>query len=196
MKAHIPLTICFIVVSLNSCKKVPINATFHGRITYACDGSPVIGMRVDIYRFFDTGREDNSQVGSAVTDQNGYYQLEEKVKQEGSFRYYQLWTTGDISPKPPYFITYGQNEESYSNDDNIEINASVNSYRLVTFHIKNDQPFDSTDIFYGITAITENYWIVQDDLEGENVDTTITVAKTVSDTLIYQYHYKKMVLQI
>src|SRR6187402_707056 len=106
MKAiGIALFIFVMIIFISSCKKLwPLNATFHGRITYECNGAPVQGMEVDIYRHFDTGREGSSKVGTAVTDNNGYYTLETKVKQEGSFRYYGLVTTARISPKPPYFI--------------------------------------------------------------------------------------------
>lgn len=187
------------IFCLSSCHKdFPIQVTFHGKVTYQCDGSPVKGLKVEIVRGFDTGREGNSHVGDAITDGNGQYYLDTKVEREGSFRYYELITTGYIDPKPPYFIVQGIVEKYRGEDlEDVEINTSIPSYRILRFHIKNISPVDSSDLFKGIDQVIYYYSnpvhsnLCNVNLSGESIDTTIIIPSEASDTLHYEYYFKK-----
>jgi hypothetical protein len=74
------------------------------------------------------------------------------------------------------------------------MNTTIASYRLINFHIRNDQPFDNDDIFYGVQQIYSNPThygnLVSEDLTGTTVDTTL-MGRTVFDTVRYVYTFKK-----
>ena len=184
-----------------SCGKTSFDASFHGHVTYECDGSPVKGLLVNV-KWIGSHSSDSYIVGSARTNDNGYYFFDAEVKRPASASNdsYEIITTGDQVPHEPYFIVTG-NKKSINTEeksDNVQIDIQISSYRLCSFHIKNVNPADTSDTFIAISDVFSfdkpyNYmhpgW--SGNLRGENVDTTVVLATLPTDILDYNYYYKR-----
>ncbi len=191
MKWNNLFSLASVIFIFSSCgKESPLHATFHGRVTYSCDGSPVKGMEVYIVR---NSYLDRYIVGYATTDENGYYQLQTKVKREGVLDYYELVTTSKISPKPDYFIIAGFTKNYSTDDDNksVTIDISIPAYQVVKFHIKNTNPFDDNDVF--ILSNVQYDYSSQGPLQlfGMQVDTMVRGYGTQSEPFPYTYQFIK-----
>ncbi|MCX6274361.1 MAG: hypothetical protein NTV09_04045, partial [Bacteroidetes bacterium] len=93
------------VFLVSACKKTTptVDVNFHGRVTYQCDSSPVMGMVVDIIGYFHGNPNYNDYLGSPTTDDNGNYYLRGSVDKNADVMYYSVETTSKMNPKPAYF---------------------------------------------------------------------------------------------
>jgi hypothetical protein len=186
-------TSCFILclsIIFASCTKTKEDVHFHGRITLDCNNNlPVKNASVDIFRYYDTGMEEVQFIGTALTDDSGYYSLIADVKQKGVFMYYGIY----ILSKDSLYPISGGNTESNDNSTNVEINFQSDREKTYGFHIKNTVPFDNNDVFDSLLISRSdspgsfhNYF---GNLIGSNVDTTFYTHSTTQ--IVYKYLFKK-----
>lgn len=182
---------CLIIyVVFSSCTKTKDGVHFHGRITLDCNNSqPASNVTVFIKRFFDRGVQDANDVGTTVTDNDGYYSLIADVKQEGNFEHYELSGGSAKTSSLPAFNFVAQ---SYDNSDNVEINCEAQTTKTGSFHIKNTTPYSSSDILNSLII----YWnnginsdTIVKSLVGTNVDTT--VFSIYESQITYRYSFTK-----
>ncbi len=194
MKRISHFLICIILINI-SCTKTKRDVHFHGRVTLTCNNQmPLKNYKINISRFYDTGSEGAETIGTASTDNNGYYSLITNVKQKGSLMYYQYRDiNGEIktvSSSRQYWVGEAQTSD---NDNDIEVNLEGYSNKAYKFHIKNVSPVNSGDVFNSLTVkrLNVNYYLSNiSNLIGTNVDTT-TYQFYPGVQLIYEYSYTK-----
>jgi hypothetical protein len=169
---------CLIILS--SCQK-DWNATFQGRLVYACDGTtPVRGMLIDIHQ---TDAHDEGWLCHATTDENGYYSVATDVSDFGKHDYFSLSCNGfayDTVPIYPIVIRGKTLATSHSTSSVIVMNGTLNYYQTIQFHVKNIDLHGPGDAFTELRQIFSN-----GDL-GKNLLTEILYGSI--DTVLYLYH--------
>ena len=187
------------VIFICGCKK-PVRTnkvTFHGRVTYNCDSSGVKGLVVNIIGYFNSDSYHYETICSATTDANGYYTKQCEVELNSGLMFYQLATTGQIDPKPIYFweqgIVYSPYDTASEVDDNISIDASIPFWQVINFHIKNANPHDGSDIFYGVREVLNGYdnLHLSENFQGMNVDTTVLGKANKRNPFCFRYTFRK-----
>jgi hypothetical protein len=173
-------TFFFCLIILSSCQK-EWNATFQGRLVYACDGTtPVRGMLIDIHQ---TDAHDEYWLCHATTDVNGYYSVATEVGGFGKRDYFSLSCNGFAYDTVPIFPDVHPGKElvtSNSTSKVVVMNATLNYYQTVKFHVKNIDVHDPGDAF------TELRQIYSNGDPGENILTEILYGPV--DTVLYLYH--------
>ncbi len=193
MKRITHIALCLILFS-TSCKKKVNDVHFHGRVTVGCNSQvPVKNQQISIFREFDTGSYQSEKVGTAVTDNNGYYSFFADVDQSGSFRHYLLNESGG------YTLLLDQNAICFGitgdNSADVELNATAILAKAHGFHIKNVTPFNTADNLNSLVIWdllgTYDYDTIISNLNGENVDTVIYRFFTGDPPVYCKYSYTK-----
>jgi hypothetical protein len=169
-----------------SCTKTKNNVHFNGKITIDCNNhQPVANATITIERYYDTGTQDASNVGTTLTDNDGYYSLVTDVKQKGGFEHYRIIIDA---------ADFTGTETSNNNSDNVEINYEHEPQKTYKFHLKNTSPFNSSDILhYFVILGSGNYQFITDTivtkLIGTSVDTIILIKKNYQ--ISYSFSFTK-----
>lgn len=181
--------IIFLGAAQLSCKKSDIEANFHGRVTYACDASPVKGLKVYVKW---VGLHEEYTIQEARTDGNGYYSFISKVSRPESLDEYRLVTTGEIDPKPYYFIEGGWSQSLRTNDDaeDIRIDIAIPSDAFFNLHVKNANPYDANDVLHYVKNVSESGNLLGP-LYGSTIDTTIVRRIDPIEMLMLEYKFTK-----
>lgn len=187
--------VCVILINV-SCTKTTQGVHFHGRITFGCNNQiPIKNCMVGIGREYDTGTHQWQSIGSAVTDNNGYYSLITNVKQNGSFMSYD-YGFGNPGAPGTYYSSSPQfwgGGESNDNDKDIEVNISAAGTKAYKFHIKNVSPVNSGDNLNSLIISNSSFYELSNisNLIGANVDTTFYQFYFIQDNINYKYSYTK-----
>ena len=189
----IRIALIFLLLIYSSCQKSDLHGHYHGRITYECDGSPVKGIKVNIY-WIDF-HSDTHMLKEARTDNSGYYSMDDVIAHSGSLDYYELVTTKDIDSPPFYFIPDRGWTKKFSPDDkeDIQIDLSIPSNSFISFHIKNNNPYDQNDVFNLKQLDMNGYYAWQ--WQGESIDSILNITVAPVDTFIYVYSFIKSGLE-
>jgi hypothetical protein len=185
---RIVLILCLLIYS--SCKKSDLNGHFHGRITYECNGSAVKGLRV--YIVWVDLHDDRHTLKEGRTDNSGYYSINDVITHPGSLDYFELVTTGDIDSPPFYFISnrgWTKNFSAKNDQEDFQIDLAIPSNSYISFHIKNNNPFDDNDLFNLKPADMNGYYAWH--WQGDSIDSVLNITVPPVDTYFYEYSFTK-----
>jgi hypothetical protein len=180
-----------IVLLSVSCTRKIDNVYFHGRVTLDCNNQPAKRVGITIKRLYDTGQEGIEQVGTAVTNDDGYYSFVADVWQRGTFYGYELsvYAGGNSSFHDKFFGTI----TSMNNSKNIAIDYQARPLKAYGLHIKNTSPTNSMDVFNSLIVSRENGKPTNEtvifNISGSNVDTTIY--SLYASEITYKYSFTK-----
>ena len=136
------IILILLLIALASCKKIS-NVHFHGHIINGCSGMPAANIQFGIYRYYDTGTMNAENIGTAITDIDGNYELIADVSTKGKFYYYFVQTLGLAGP----FVSITHTENATADSKDVLMDGVAYKNEPFSFHIKNTNPFDNNDSF-------------------------------------------------
>ena len=191
--------IILIIILFNySCKKESSQFHFHGRVTAACDNqTPIANCNISIIKEYDKGQTFSVTVGTAFTDNDGYYSLETSVPQDGKLIGYKYIydNFNDIDTPGADNLFFYDTDYSSIKENDVDVNLSAQNFKAYKFHIKNTNPVNSDDEFNSLIIYNDGEndpyeLFAETDLYGINIDTTI-IKFFWKPSLQYKYSFTK-----